>query len=651
MKRFLSVVLASSLILAVPGCAKEAESPKYGEEIFTCNSDNMFGFEGLYIDGDTLVLTFDEDNVSDELYSRCINNIFDHDELFANDYINILTDGDSLIINADDVEVDGDEYVITIFDVDIDTDEITGVTINTGGNNYTVNIDEEILTALVWGGECLDIFTQEYIRRDDSWSNVGYEQEFYPMTVVDPDFIPYVPDVEPDIEPVRSTEGMVVPYLAEYIEDEFIPENNEYLYGFIDLEGNVIYEPQFRSVQYIEKLGVYIVSIDENGLYKSGLMSEDGQMVTDIIYDGAYYEQGMDESAPEGHINLTSYSDGTIIVTTYGSGTLVEDDVITLDEDSLPYDAATSSLTLCHMNQGSAVIQNSSEFYPHRVLIDIDTGDVLHDFTSAYGSEILFGDLIIDNPIAGVVTVYDMTGESIYADADAYAVRLTPYKFLIAEGNGNISIIDMEGNETASMTVSSNAEIDTAAGHVVINDYGSTTVYDEDLNIVAEPGNYDIDYGYCPGHWNDEYHDAFYFVSFEDDRIYNLISGDSMPVEEGYFYSYEDGFIVADNRGDGNTSDHRWRVYDPAFNLIREEEGFANVFSDEVTGEYYIGANNGGVTTIYEVDTCEPEFEIDGNYGSYVCRAYNGCFCMTDLNVSILANSSGQILFNCDIST
>lgn len=652
MKKFLSVVLASSLILAASGCAKgdDNEASQYGEEIFVCDPDNMFGFEGLYIDEDTLVLNFDEDYISDEPYSRSITNFFDHDELFANDHIYILTDGDSIVIDADDIEVDGDDYVLTISDVDIDADEITGIDIYTGGTQCTVDIDEGTLTALLWGGECSDTYTQEYNSRRDSWSDIEHELDVYPMTVVETEIEVTDPDVEPNVEPARSSSGMIVPYLAEYIEDEYMPEYNEYLYGFTDLEGNVIYEPQFRSVQYIRELEVYIVSIDDNGLYKFGLISEEGDLMTNIEFDGAFYEAGVDETDP-GHINLTTYEEGVLHPVSYDMNNMSVLPDIAIDESILPFDAATASLTVCHLGDNGALIENASAFYPHRVIIDRNTGELLHDFDTPYGSELIFGDLVIEYAMNGGVAVYDITGTCLFDEPDAYGSRLNPYRFLIAF-DGQMAVIDREGDDAATMPISPNAQVETAAGLIAVYDDGNTTVYDEDFNIVAEAGDYDVDDGYCPGSWTDEYQqDAFYYVSFGNHRIYNVLSGDYIPVDEGYFYSYVGGYILADNRSDGNTDDYRWRVYDSSFNLIREEEGFANRFADEVTGDIYISASNNGITTIYDIDNCEPVFEIEGDYGLYTCRAYDGYFCMTDLNESILVDSSGQILFTCDIST
>lgn len=645
MKKAIALIVGASLLFTLAGCSGEVESPSYDEEIFVCDPDNIFGLEGIYADEDDLVINFDEDFISDEPYTSGIENIFDREELFANDSVYIRTDGDSIVIDEDDITVDGDDYVIRIENHSDDKDEMTGIELYIGGTEYTIDIDEETLSVLMWGGECSDTFTQVYNSRNDSWSDVDHEQQVYPMTYE----TGAQPDVEPDIEPVYSEGGMIVPFLAEYIEDEYMPEYNEYLYGFTDFEGNVVYDPQFDSVQFVETMNVYIVRSTEGETSKFGILSADGSMITDLIYDGAHYEQGMDESDPEGQINLTLYEAGVLHTSIFKNGNLEVSDDIVIDEDALPYDAATSNLTLCHMSYGGAIVQNESEFYPHRVLIDVTNGEILRDFDSAFGDEILFGDMVIETEIHGDVTVYDMTGECVFDEHDATGFRLTPYRFLITF-DGELQIVDMEGVVRASMDIGSNAFVDSGAGLIVVCENGNTTIYDEDLNEITEAGVYDIDYGYCPGRWDEDPNGEFFFVSFESDVITNLMTGDSMPVEEGYYYSYEGGYVFANNRSDGNTDDHRWRVYDSSLNLIREEEGYADICEDRVTGEEYIIGYNDGLTTVYSLDTCDTVFEMEGDYGLYLAKIYDGVFGLTDMSEYLFADMNGEVFFSCEIT-
>ena len=128
------------------------------------------------------------------------------------------------------------------------------------------------------------------------------------------------------------------------------------------------------------------------------------------------------------------------------------------------------------------------------------------------------------------------------------------------------------------------------------------------------------------------------------------LSGASMPSDEGYFYSYEAGYVIADNRGDGNTLDHRIRVYDENLNLILEVEGYGDTFTDEVTGEHYLSYISDGVTTVFSLDRCEEMFTLDGDCGYYVTWAYDGAFVLTDRDNYNIYDPDGEVVFSCSIN-
>ena len=142
--------------------------------------------------------------------------------------------------------------------------------------------------------------------------------------------------------------------------------------------------------------------------------------------------------------------------------------------------------------------------------------------------------------------------------------------------------------------------------------------------------------------------DSIFLVSFDEDTLSNISTGDSISTEEGYFYSNYDGFIFADNRGDGNTDEHGWRLYDSSLNPVFEQTGFANVYEDRLTGERYIISSNDDVTSIYSIDSQELVLTLDGNYAHYSASIYDGIFVLLDGSNWNMVNSDGEVLFSCE---
>ncbi|MBO6193462.1 MAG: hypothetical protein J6O00_04715 [Clostridiales bacterium] len=636
MKKAISLIVGASLLFTLAGCSGEVESPAYDEEIFVCDPDNMFGLTGIYKDGDDLILEFDEDSIGDEPYNRTLDSLFDRGELYANDSVYILTDGDGIVIDTDDVAFDEYEYIITISE-DIDTDEMTGIELYIGGTEYTIDINEETLSVLMWGGECSDTFTQEYNSRNDSWSNVDHEQQIYPMT--------YESGAQPDVEPVVAGR-FITPFTAEYIPDEWMPELDQYLFGMIDLMGNVIYEPQFAHVRYIESCGAYIVGGEADGAMRYGIMDDDGEEFTGLIYDGAYYDTGMTEDE-SGHFYMTAYNDGILHVTTYDDDLDITDDSIdiTVDEDALPYEA--SNLAVCHMHMNGALIRDISEFYPHNVLIDVETGEVLHDFANSFGDERIFGDLIIDaDRISEDVQIYSYDGELIFDDDDATGFLLDDYRFALAFDD-TLVVIDRDGDDHASIHIDSNATVDQGCGVIGVTDSTGTTFYDGDLNVIAEAPDVDLDDGYLSGRFSDGMGGNIIFVSFDEDTITNFANGAVMDVNDDCFYSHERDYIFADDMSNGNLSEHHWYLYDNEFNLVLEGDDYGDVLYDSFTDDMYVSEYTDGVTTVYSLDTYEPVLGFDGRCS---VRIIDGNFLLTGDDEVRYCDCNGDILFESEIS-
>ena len=443
--------------------------------------------------------------------------------------------------------------------------------------------------------------------------------------------------------------GFIIPYMAEYYPDEWMPEEDEYLFGMIDTEGNVIFDPQFTSVSYIEDCLTYIVGGEVNGQIRYGLLSGDDGAFTGLLYDGAYYDASNDENEP-GRFNMTEYADGILHVTVYSDpGHIISDDTdIVIDESVLPYDASTAGLSLCHEALGGALIENCNEFYPHRILIDEQTGEIRHDFTGSYTDHMyLFGDFIITTQTGGHgVFIWSYEGEDYGSDTEATGIRISPYRYAIA-CNGELAVFDSEGVERASIDISDYAFVDSGCGTIGVYDNGVTTFYDENLNVITEAGDVDLDYGYLSGRFSDDWGGNIIFVSFGDDTVTNFMNGASMPVSDSCFYSHERDYIFADNIGNGNLDEHHWYLYDNEFNLVLSGNDYGDGIYNSLTGDMYVTEYTGGVTTVYSLETYEPMFEAEGRFS---VSAVNGTFRLTGTDEVLLLDSFGNVLFESEVT-
>ncbi len=657
MKKILTTAVAAAMILALPGCAKVDKGSSYGEPLFECDSDNMLGFAGAYYneEDEEITLLFNGEYLYESDYETTVLYWFE-EGLLSRACIYVDTDGDSEVIERDDIDLDEDDDDLTIrFTIeDTDPDDITGFSFYSG-NQCRIDLENEEITYVLWGGECSENYSQSYNRRRDSWDEVESELVLYPMTEEPPEIepepdTPMLPDIQPDFpdEPDIPEGGIIIPYTAEYYPDEWMPEEDEFLYGMIDTEGNVIFEPQFTGFQLIDDCLTYIVVGEVNGETLYGLLSATDGAFTGLMYDGAYYDTGSEENEP-GHFNMSTYNDGILHVTVYSDprNVISDDTDIVIDESVLPYDAATCGLSLCHTAIGGALIENRNEFYPHRVLIDAETGAVLHDFEGSYGDEYLFGDFIITTGIGRRgLYIYSYQGEDFGSDDEATGISLNADRYAVA-CDGMLRVFDREGVERCSIEIGRNAYVDNGCGTIGVYDNGVTTFYDEDLNVITEVEDLNLDYGYLSGRFSDGWGGNIIFVSFGTDTIYNFMNGASMPVNDDCFYSHERDYIFADDISNGNLSEHHWYLYDNEFNLLLTGDDYGDVVYDELTDDMYVSEYTNGVTTVYSLETYEPMFEADGRYSVNV---FNGTFLLSGTDETQLIDSNGNVLFETEVT-
>lgn len=228
------------------------------------------------------------------------------------------------------------------------------------------------------------------------------------------------------------------------------------------------------------------------------------------------------------------------------------------------------------------------KFYPHNVLIDVETGEVLHDFADSFGDEIIFGDyIIVGDRIRDTVQIYDYDGELDSDCSDATGILLNDYRYAIA--------------------------------------------FD----------------GYLSGRFSSGWGDNIIFVSFSRDTITNVMNGAVMAVNDDCFYSHERDYIFADDISNGNLSEHHWYLYDNEFNLLLTGDDYGDVLYDAFTDDMYVSEYSDGVTTIYSLDTYEPVLEVEGRFS---IRIMNGEFLLTGTDEVMLFDNSGEQLFTSVVS-
>ena len=148
-----------------------------------------------------------------------------------------------------------------------------------------------ILLSSVAGCTATNETTARETRNDDTDVTIVQSDEPDETDVTDPSdtaIIPMISDSELKIDYVPEDHGRVIPFLAVYEEDEWMPEGNRYTYGLIDLDGNQICDAVFDSVISCDEWNCYIVRSTQGDVTKYGLLSYDGSKFSGLVYDGLY---------------------------------------------------------------------------------------------------------------------------------------------------------------------------------------------------------------------------------------------------------------------------------------------------------------------------------------------------------------------------
>ena len=174
------IVMLMILLLLFSACGKKAEVK--GDEIFSCNPDNLLGLESVYIDDGKMFICFDDKYVYDEEYPYGVQGFFKNGKLNNNNYVGvIIADGDPVLFEGDDVAVDADELTLS-FSIDgLDSEKINGVSFAIG-DRYRVDFEAGTINGDCYGGDCTVYYEQTYNTEFSSWGAAKSETVGEPET-------------------------------------------------------------------------------------------------------------------------------------------------------------------------------------------------------------------------------------------------------------------------------------------------------------------------------------------------------------------------------------------------------------------------------------------------------------------------------------
>ena len=178
------VIMITFLLLMLTGCGTDL-----GEELFSCNSDNMLGVKAVYAKDNKITLCFDtskikEKNTPNGLYNWMRDKGFDS----TYDYIYIrFKDDQSLKASWVSITVDDTTGEMQIsFKIDnYSASDITAFHLNDGSASYDLDISAGNIHGVIWGGDCANKYDQNYNSSSDSWGEITDELEVYPETNFD----------------------------------------------------------------------------------------------------------------------------------------------------------------------------------------------------------------------------------------------------------------------------------------------------------------------------------------------------------------------------------------------------------------------------------------------------------------------------------
>ena len=404
--------------------------------------------------------------------------------------------------------------------------------------------------------------------------------------------------------------GRIIPNMVAFTEDMWEKEKDTALYSFMTLDGEIICGPLFDYVSYSENAGAYIVRRTENGVSKYGFLSSNGAVFTGLVFDGAAEAQNTDDD--ELCFYGTNYENGKLYVSPIDIDLeILQATPVTIDVAQIGITPSDAQLSVLYMNDKTAVMINRKEFYYKTFMVDISSGKLLYHYPIAGSNTCkIFGNVIIEQDIHGKgICVHSMEGTILIDDPNAYSGRLSRDTYMVCS-EGKLNVYDYDWNVVNTMNVSPKTEVMTSFGKIAVVSDTYINVYDKDLNLIntldyyVAGGTYIRDwYGYGDG-------DFFYDTISDTREIINLTTGAKLSKEDGFFYEFKNGYIIADNESNGNDPVKKYKIYDKEFKEIISGEGTADVLADEINGDIFLITNKDGIYTVYSLPSLDKKFSF-----------------------------------------
>ena len=439
---------------------------------------------------------------------------------------------------------------------------------------------------------------------------------------------------------IENDYGRIFPNIVEFTEDMWEKEKDSAVYSFINLNGKTVCNPLFDMASYDKNSDAYIVRRSENGVSKYGFLSSNGAVFTGLIFDGAASAKNADDE--ELCFFGSVYENGKLWVYPVDIDLeVLEPTVVTIDENELSLTAEDSQLSVLYMNNKSAVMINRNEFYYSMFLVDIMSGKLLQKFSVGGSKNVnIFGNVITLQDMHGQgITVYGMDGNVLVDDPKAYSGKVSNERYMVAN-NGEINIFDGDWNVVKTMGITSEDEVMTSFGRIAVIGSDDTKVYDKELNIINT-----LDYALTGGTYFRNWYDfgegdMFYDSISGTHEIINLNTGATLAKEDGFFYEFKNGYILADNESNGNDPVKKFRVYDKDFKEIMTGEGSADILADGLTNDLFLIIYRDGVFTVYSLPSLNKLFSLKTS--CYSLNPIDGKFYGNDREHFVFVDGKGN---------
>ena len=177
MKKKLMICFSMVLmvIFALTGCGAN-----YGEAVYECNSDNIWGFEGAYLDSEnTFTIKFNPRHKSSEDFDIGFGNIFKSGEFGEFDHIVLMDENfKSYVPEVDDITIDSKNGTFSFEVEDFDISDLKRIHIINGNTYFDLDIVTDTLHASIYDDDHYPaaLYIQSYDKDKKKWNEPEVEK-------------------------------------------------------------------------------------------------------------------------------------------------------------------------------------------------------------------------------------------------------------------------------------------------------------------------------------------------------------------------------------------------------------------------------------------------------------------------------------------